>query len=137
MQADMETIEEDAEKSLPAEEDFEPILRVIPTKKEYKFNTRDEIRFFVSDYKNWHTREDIRTPFAETGYWCTLKNFDIINVLEANTISNRSLLSEAEEIEEKGPIYFLYRAKYQNQPSVMIGKVQLEVYLMAIRDSLK
>ena len=44
---------------------------------------------------------------------------------------------EAEEIEEKGPIYFLYRAKYQNQPSVMIGKVQLEVYLMAIRDSLK
>lgn len=137
MQADMETIEEDAEKSLPAEEDFEPILRVIPTKKEYKFNTRDEIRFFVSDYKNWHTREDIRTPFAETGYWCTLKNYDIINVLEANTISNRSLLSEAEEIEEKGPIYFLYRAKYQNQPSVMIGKVQLEVYLMAIRDSLK
>ena len=137
MQADMETIEEEAEKSLPAEEDFEPILRVIPTKKEYKFNTRDEIRFFVSDYKNWHTREDIRTPFAETGYWCTLKNFDIINVLEANTISNRSLLSEAEEIEEKGPIYFLYRAKYQNQPSVMIGKVQLEVYLMAIRDSLK
>ena len=46
-------------------------------------------------------------------------------------------LKEQKYIEEKGPIYFLYRAKYQNQPSVMIGKVQLEVYLMAIRDSLK
>lgn len=133
MHAEMETIEADAEKSVAEKSDVG--FGESPQKR-YKFTTRDEIRFFLSDYRNWYYRDDLRTPFTKVGYWCTLKNFDIINVLEANTISNRSLLSEAEEIEEKGPIFFLYRAKYKDQPSVMIGKVQLEVYLMAIRDRL-
>lgn len=130
MQAEMATIEEDAEKSLPAEE-VQPVKQ-----KKYKFDTRDEIRYFLEDYKNWNFREDIRTAFTKVGYFYTLATFDIINVVEVQTITNENLMSELETIEDGGPLYFLHRAKFKDQPSIMVGKRQLENYLMAKRDIL-
>lgn len=131
MQGEMQTIEEDSEKSIVAA-DPAPQEEV----KQYKFETRDDIRYFLEDYKNWHYRADLRTPFTTVGYWYTLNTFDIINVLEVQTIDNESLNCEREEIDEPGPIYFLHRAKFSDQPSLMVGKRQLENYLMMKRDVL-
>ena len=131
MQKEMQTIEEDSEKSIVAA-DPAPREEV----KQYKFETRDDIRHFLEDYKNWNYRDDFRTPFGKVGYWYTLKTFDIINVLEVHTIDNVSLELECEEIDKPGPIYFLARAKFSDQPSLMVGKRQLENYLMMKRDVL-
>ena len=131
MQKEMQTIEEDSEKSIVAA-DPAPQEEV----KQYKFETRDDIRHFLEDYKNWNYRDDFRTPFGKVGYWYTLKTFDIINVLEVHTIDNVSLELECEEIDKPGPIYFLARAKFSDQPSLMVGKRQLENYLMMKRDVL-
>lgn len=131
MQKEMQTIEEDSEKSIVAA-DPAPQEEV----KQYKFETRDDIRYFLEDYKNWNYRDDFRTPFGKVGYWYTLKTFDIINVLEVHTIDNVSLELECEEIDKPGPIYFLARAKFSDQPSLMVGKRQLENYLMMKRDVL-
>lgn len=131
MQKNMQTIAEDSEKSIVVA-DPAPQEEV----KRYKFDTRDDIRHFLEDYKNWHYRDDFRTPFGKVGYWYTLKTFDIINVLEVHTIDNVSLELECEEIDKPGPIYFLARAKFSDQPSLMVGKRQLENYLMMKRDVL-
>lgn len=131
MQKNMQTIAEDSEKSIVVA-DPAPQEEV----KKYKFETRDDIRYFLEDYKNWHYRADLRTPFTTVGYWYTLNTFDIINVLEVQTIDNESLNGEREEIDEPGPIYFLHRAKFSDQPSLMVGKRQLENYLMMKRDVL-
>lgn len=131
MQKEMQTIEEDSEKSIVAA-DPAPREEV----KQYKFETRDDIRHFLEDYKNWNYRDDFRTPFGKVGYWYTLKTFDIINVLEVHTIDNVSLELECEEIDKPGPIYFLRRGKFSDQPSLMVGKRQLENYLMMKRDVL-
>lgn len=131
MQGEMQTIEEDSEKSIVAA-DPAPREEV----KQYKFETRDDIRHFLEDYKNWYYRDDFRTPFGKIGYRYTLKTFDIINVLEVQTIDNESLNGEREEIDEPEPIYFLHRAKFSDQPSLMVGKRQLENYLMMKRDVL-
>ena len=133
MRAEMETIEQEAEKSVS--EETKGAFSESPQKR-YKFTTRDEIRHFLEDYKNWDYRDDLRTPFGKVGYYCTLKNFDIINVLPVGGITNESLLGEWETLEEEMPLYFLHRAKYPNQPSIMVGKRQLENYLMQKRDVL-
>ena len=131
MQKEMQTIEEDSEKSIVAA-DPAPREEV----KQYKFETRDDIRHFLEDYKNWNYRDDFRTPFTTVGYWYTLNTLDTINVLEVQTIDNESLNGEREEIDKPGPIYFLARAKFSDQPSLMVGKRQLENYLMLKRDVL-
>ena len=125
MRAEMETIEQEAEKAVSGKQ------------KVYTFTTRDEIRYFLEDYKNWNFRDDFRTPFGPIGYLYTLKTFDIINVMEVEGITNENLVTEAEELEGGMPLYFLYRAKYPNQPSIMVGKRQLENYLMNKRDVLQ
>ncbi|MBQ8686106.1 MAG: hypothetical protein IJ514_08045 [Clostridia bacterium] len=134
MQAEMETIEEAAEREMQAIEN--EALQKTGNAPKYVLSTRDNIRAFLEDYKNWNYREDIRTPFTKVGYFFTLKTRDIINVLEVDSISNENLLSDAEGLEGAMPLYFLFRAKHVDQPSIMVGKRQLENYLMSKRDEL-
>ena len=69
MQADMETIEEDAEKSLPAEEG-QPYAYREPLKAPYvDFSSRKKIREFLANYDKWN----IATCFP--AYMFTLREF--------------------------------------------------------------
>lgn len=131
MQADMQTIEEDSERSLPPVVDS-PI-------KKYDFSTRDNIRMFLDDYKNWHKREDIITPYTNYCYWFTLPNFDILYAFELN-IATAELLQGVRNYETFVSYYIFPRSLYKDdkKPDVFeVSKRVLENYLMAHRDELK
>lgn len=131
MQADMQTIEEDSERSLPPVEE-KPV-------KKYDFSVRDNIRAFLNDYKNWHKREDIITPYTNHCYWYTLPNFDILYAFESN-VATQELLQGVRNYETWASYYIFPRSLYKDdeEPRVFeIAKRDLEGYLMAHRDELK
>lgn len=129
MQAEMQTIEQDSEKSLPQAKS--PI-------KEYDFSTRDNIRLFLNDYENWYYRDDIRTPFTKYCYWITLPNFDMVYALEMNVATGATLEGKQEHATEVEYFIFLHsQYYYKEMPNVFqITKRNLENYLMAHRDEL-
>ncbi|MBQ5929542.1 MAG: hypothetical protein IIX02_02010 [Clostridia bacterium] len=152
---DEDPIEEEYVEELPEEEEKSDVGFIIAapmdepeevfpaeTQREdkhpdYKFITRDDIRFFTGDYKNWNRREDERLkPFAKSCYWYTLKTFDIVYALDVTTVSNEDLIN-GEQCDEPETLYFIYRAKFGPESNVIsLGKRQLENYLMAKRDEL-
>lgn len=130
MQADMQTIEEESERSLPQAKS--PI-------KEYDFSTRDNIRLFLNDYENWYYRDDIRTPFTKYCYWITLPNHDMVYAFEMNVATGATLEGKQEHATEvEYFIFLLSQYYYKEMPDVFkITKRDLEGYLMAHRDELK
>lgn len=129
MQGEMQTIEQDSEKSLPQAKS--PI-------KEYDFSTRDNIRLFLNDYENWYYRDDIRTPFTKYCYWITLPNFDMVYAFEMNVATGATLEGKQEHATEVEYFIFLHsQYYYKEMPNVFqITKSDLEGYLMAHRDEL-
>lgn len=121
----------------------EPVIRSEPPVvendvsrwKKYDFTTRDNIRAFLEDYKNWRYRNDIRTPFTDHCYLYMLNNFDIVYAFEVDIALG---LTTVPTHETEVSYYIALRSKFSitDFPVCEVGKRQLELYLMENREKI-